>query len=178
MIKTIAFDLVGVLVGENNIELTPNEDKLERLFGPNISDIEYLEKAREKTYLKDDEIIELEKKIINKLYKIRDIDLFKKVRMSFPDIKIVIATNHVTYIREYLENNFDADEIVISAEINKIKPNIDFYIEVSKLCDTNIEEILFVDDNMDNVEGAIKSGMKAIKIDRYDDVYQKIINNA
>ena len=38
MIKVIAFDLVGVLVNEKDIELSPCESKLERLFGPNIND--------------------------------------------------------------------------------------------------------------------------------------------
>ena len=48
MIKIIAFDLIGVLVGEKDIELTSDEEKLEKLFGPNISDKEYLDKAKEK----------------------------------------------------------------------------------------------------------------------------------
>ena len=43
MIKVIAFDLKGVLIGEKNIELSSDEDRLERLFGPNISDSEYIE---------------------------------------------------------------------------------------------------------------------------------------
>ena len=174
MIELIAFDLVGVLVGENNIELTQVEDKLERLFGPNISDDEYLEKARVISNLNDDEIVKVSKDIINKLYRIRDIELMSKVRNNYPDIKIAIATNHVSYIREFLLNNFNVDNIIISAEINKIKPNEDFYKEVAKICNINIGEILFVDDNLSNVEGAIESGMQAIKIDRYDDVYEKI----
>lgn len=44
MIKLIAFDLVGVLVREKDIELSTIEDKLERLFGPNLNDEEYLKK--------------------------------------------------------------------------------------------------------------------------------------
>lgn len=38
MVKLIAFDLVGVLVYENDYELTEVEDKIERLFGENPSD--------------------------------------------------------------------------------------------------------------------------------------------
>ena len=38
MIKVIAFDLVGVLVNERDIVLSDEEEKLERLFGPNLSD--------------------------------------------------------------------------------------------------------------------------------------------
>lgn len=46
MIKVIAFDFVGVLANEKDIDLLPVEDKLERLFGPNLSDDEYLVKAK------------------------------------------------------------------------------------------------------------------------------------
>ena len=45
MIKVIAFDLVGVLVNERDIVLSNEEEKLERLFGPNLSDEEYLKEA-------------------------------------------------------------------------------------------------------------------------------------
>lgn len=176
MIKVIAFDLVGVLIGEKNIKLETIEEKLERLFGPNLSDLEYLKQAKKISNLTDKEIIDITKNIINKLYIIKDDKLINKLREKYPNIKIVIATNHVSYIREYLINNFNVDNIIISAEINKIKPNIDFYKEVSNITKTNIEEILFVDDNIDNVNGALSSGMKAIKIDRYDSVYEKVLS--
>jgi hypothetical protein len=42
MIKMIAFDLVGVLVSEKDIELTEVENKLERMFGPNINDSDFI----------------------------------------------------------------------------------------------------------------------------------------
>lgn len=176
MIKVIAFDLVGVLIGEKNIKLETIEEKLERFFGPNLSDLEYLKQAKKNSNLTDKEIIDITKNIINKLYIIKDDKLIDKLREKYPNIKIVIATNHVSYIKEYLINNFNVDNIIISAEINKIKPNIDFYKEVSNITKTNIEEILFVDDNIDNVNGALSSGMKAIKIDRYDSVYEKVLS--
>ena len=52
MIKVIAFDLVGVLVNERDIVLSNEEEKLERLFGPNLSDEDYLKKAKEIIYNK------------------------------------------------------------------------------------------------------------------------------
>ena len=42
MIKVVAFDFVGVLVNEKDIELSLVEDKLERMFGPNLNDSDYL----------------------------------------------------------------------------------------------------------------------------------------
>ena len=37
MIKLIAYDLVGVLVTEKDIELSETESKLEKMFGNNLN---------------------------------------------------------------------------------------------------------------------------------------------
>ena len=66
MIKVIAFDLVGVLVSEKDIELSEVEEKLERMFGPNLNDEDYLIEAR-KIIEKDLEVINTTKVLINKL---------------------------------------------------------------------------------------------------------------
>ena len=58
MIKVIAFDLVGVLVNEKDIDLSEVEDKLERMFGPNLNDADYLIEAR-KIIEKDSYIVEI-----------------------------------------------------------------------------------------------------------------------
>lgn len=176
MIKVLAFDLVGVLVSEKADILNETEDKLERLFGPNKSDAEYLKQAKERVELTDNEIIEITKSICNKLYKVKDIELFKKIKNQYPNIKIVIATNHVSYIKEFIENNFNFDNLIISADINMIKPNIDFYEKVSEIVNVDINDILFIDDNQDNVDGAISSGMQGLKINHGDDVYERVIN--
>ena len=65
MIKIIAFDLVGVLVREKNIELSESEDKLERLFGPNLSDSDYIESAS--NIIDKDVVVDTAKSIIDKL---------------------------------------------------------------------------------------------------------------
>lgn len=46
MIKVIAYDLVGVLAIEREVNLTEGEDKLERMFGNNINDSDYLIETR------------------------------------------------------------------------------------------------------------------------------------
>ena len=86
----------------------------------------------------------------------------------------MIATNHVSYIKEYIKNNIDIEDIIISADINKIKPNPDFYYEVANILNEEPNNILFVDDNQNNIDGAKEIGMQTIKIDRYDDVFDKI----
>lgn len=46
MIKVIAYDLVGVLTIEREVNLTEEEDKLERMFENNINDSGYLIETR------------------------------------------------------------------------------------------------------------------------------------
>lgn len=179
MIKVIAFDFVGVLVSEKDVNLSETEDRLERLFGPNISDEDYLnigckyEKNKKK-------LIDITKDIINKLYKINDLDLFKNIKKIDKNIKIVIATNHVSYIREYFKDNFDnkyLDDIIISSEIHEIKPNKEFYRYILNKYDLNPEELLFLDDNESNILGAKAMGINTIKVDKNMDILKEIKNS-
>lgn len=176
MIKVIAFDMVGVLVGEKYIELTNEESKLERMFGPNINDEDYLLKGLEVINNKN-ELINVTLDVVNKLYYIKDKDIFKKIKYNFKDIKIIIATNHVSYIRSFIENNMDSDlidDIVISAEINKIKPNNDFYLYILDKYNIEANELLFLDDNIDNINGASSLGINTIKVNKNEDVFNLI----
>ncbi len=66
MIKVIAFDLVGVLVNERDIELTNEEEKLERMFGDNLDDSNYLEEAR-KLLSNNSDIIKITEEVMYKL---------------------------------------------------------------------------------------------------------------
>ncbi len=173
MIKVIAFDFVGVLVSEKDIELDVYEDKLERLFGDNYSDEEYLNTA--KGIVGNLNIEEVTKGIVEKLYEIKDKDLFNKIKKMYSDIKIVIATNHVSFIRDFINNNFDnLDDIIISSEIHEIKPHEEFYRYILNKYKIEPQELLFLDDNIKNVEGASNIGINAIKIDKGDDVFSKI----
>ena len=70
------------------------------------------------------------KNIINKLYYVKDKDIFKKIKDKYNNVKIIIATNHVSYVKDFIINNFNSsylDDIIISSEIHLIKPNYDFY---------------------------------------------------
>ena len=174
MIKVIAFDLVGVLVKEKDIQLTDLESQLERLFGPNISDLEYLSYA--KNIVDDENLIKnTTKNIINKLYEIKDINLLDNLRNKYPNIKLVLATNHLTMINDYINKNFIFDNIFISADMHKIKPNKDFYYEIMDKMNCNPNEILFLDDNKDNIEGAKNCGLNTILVDKNMSIYEEII---
>lgn len=176
MIKLIAFDFVGVLVNERDIELTDVENKLERMFGPNLNDSDYLIEAR-KLIEKDSIIMNTTESLIEKLYKVKDRDIFKKIKEKHPDVKIIIATNHLSFIRNFIGESFDVDyldDLIISAEIHKIKPNVDFYKYLLDKYKINSKELLFIDDNKENVDSAKNIGISTIKVEKDTNIIQEI----
>ena len=173
MIKVIAFDLVGVLVTEKEINLNDTEEKLERLFGANISDEDYINKAK---LITNENIIDITKNIINKLYVVKDRDIFRKIEEKY-QVKIIIATNHVSYIKDYIINNLDIeniDDIIISAKINKIKPNKDFYEYILDKYNIKNNELLFIDDNIKNINAAASMNINTIKVNKDTDILEKL----
>ncbi len=177
MIKVIAFDLVGVLVKEKDIELSLCESKLERLFGPNINDTDYLSKASN-IIEENSDIVVITKNIIQKLYEVKNKEVLEKLKIMHENIKIVIATNHLSYIREFIEDRFDKDyldDIIISAEINKIKPNTEFYEYLLNKFNINPNELLFLDDNTENINGDDKLGINTIKVEKNTDLLNEIL---
>ena len=177
MIKVIAFDLVGVLVTERDIDLTTEEDKLERMFGSNINDSDYLMEAR-KIIDKDSILMRATEELIDKLYKVKDDNLFKKIKEKYNNVKIIIATNHVSFVRNFIGENLGVDyldDVLISAEIHKVKPNLDFYNHILDKFDLKPEELLFIDDNIDNITGAKRLGINTIKVNKGTNLYSEII---
>lgn len=168
MIKVVAFDLAGVLVNERDIVLSNEEEKLERLFGPNLSDDDYLKKAKE-IVCNEKNIVNTTEVLINKLYKVKDKDIFKKIKKINSKVKVVIATNHVSFVKEFINSHFDInylDDLIISAEINRIKPNLDFYEFILNKYKINATELLFLDDNIKNINGANVLGIKTIRVEK------------
>lgn len=177
MIKVIAFDLVGVLVTERDIDLTTEEDKLERMFGSNINDSDYLMEAR-KLIDKDSILMRTTEELIDKLYKVKDDNLFEKIKRKYNNVKIIIATNHVSFVRNFIGENLGVDyldDVLISAEIHKVKPNSDFYNHILDKFDLKPEELLFIDDNIDNIDGAKRLGINTIKVNKGTNLYSEII---
>lgn len=176
MIKVIAFDLVGVLVSEKDIELSEVEEKLERMFGPNLNDEDYLKQAK-KIVEKDSEVINTTKVLINKLYKIKDKRIFKKIKEINENVKIIIATNHLSFVKDFIKESFNIDyldDIIISAEIHKIKPNLDFYQYILNKYSIESKELLFLDDNINNINGAQALGINTIKIEKDTNLIDEI----
>ena len=178
MIKVVAFDLVGVLVNEKDIELSEIEEKLERMFGPNLNDADYLIEAR-KIIEKDSIIMNITETLIDKLYKVKDREIFKKVKEKNENVKVIIATNHLSFVRNFIGEHFNVDyldDLIISAEIHKTKPNSDFYEYILNKYNIDSKELLFLDDNIDNVNGAKQLGINTIKVEENTNLIEEISN--
>ena len=176
MIKVIAFDLVGVLVSEKDIKLSEVEEKLERMFGPNLNDEDYLIEAR-KIIEKDSVIMNITETLINKLYKVKDKKIFKKIKEINENVKIIIATNHLSFVKDFIKESFNIDyldDIIISAEIHKIKPNLDFYQYILNKYSIESKELLFLDDNINNINGAQILGINTIKVEKDTNLIDEI----
>lgn len=176
MIKVIAFDLVGVLVSEKDIELSEVEEKLERMFGPNLNDEDYLIEAR-KIIEKDLEVINTTKVLIDKLYKVKDKEILKKIKEKNENVKVIIATNHLSFVKDFIKESFNIDyldDIIISAEIHKIKPNLDFYQYILNKYSIESKELLFLDDNINNINGAQTLGINTIKVEKDTNLIDEI----
>lgn len=168
VIKVIALDFVGVLVRENDFKLSDIEAKIERLFGPNKSDKEFISLVKENIInTSDDEIIRISKHIISSIYDFKvPLEELKEFKAKHPDIKLVVATNHISFVEEYILNTFKDvfDKIYISANINEIKPNKEFYTSLVQDLDISPNEMLFLDDSIKNIEGATECNMPSIHI--------------
>jgi len=177
LLKVIAFDFVGVLVNEKDIDLEEQEDKLERKFGSNLNDEDYLTFAEQTLKINNKEAIDITKNIINKLYKVRDADIFTKLKNKYNNIKIIIATNHLSYVEEFINKYFDTtylDDVIISANINKIKPNANFYNFILEKFNIKSKELLFLDDNVENIDGANKLNIRTIKVEKNMNLYEEV----
>lgn len=177
MIKVIAFDLVGVLVNEKDVNLSEVEEKLERMFGPNLNDADYMIEAR-KILEKDSMIMNITETLIDKLYKVKDREIFKNIKEKHNNVKVIIATNHLSFVRNFIGESFNVDyldDLIISAEIHKIKPNSDFYEYILNKYNIDSTELLFLDDNVDNIKGAKQLGINTIKVENDTNLLEEIL---
>ncbi len=92
--------------------------------------------------------------------------LMAYIRGLRPTYKTGLITNAWPEVREALERGFriaDAfDEIVISAEVGIVKPNPEIYQLMLGRLNIQAHNSVFVDDFMENVEGARAVGMHAV----------------
>lgn len=103
---------------------------------------------------------------------ILDEELANFLRALRPRFKTALLSNAWDDLRQLLEEVWqieDAfDQLIISAEIGLVKPNLDIYQRM--VADLGIEpsQAVFVDDFLHNVEGAQAAGLQAIHFRSHD----------
>lgn len=173
-ITTIAFDLGGVLMKENDYNLTPEAKTIERELHEINNDDDFIEWIAERDNTAKNKVKLSIKEIIDNLYELRDPDIFSKL----PKLKFVIASNHLTSINNWIEKvgiKKHLYEVIISADIGVSKPNPKFYKILVEIIKENPENILFVDDQIENIESAKKFGLKTLHYDSQNDLAQEIL---
>ena len=66
------------------------------------------------------------------------------------------------------------DDVLVSAEIHKVKPNQDFYTYILNKFNLSPKELLFLDDNINNVNGAKNLGINVIKVNKDTNLFSEI----
>jgi glucose-1-phosphatase len=107
-----------------------------------------------------------------------DEELIDYIRSLRPRYKTGLLSNAWDDLRRYLQEEWkiaDAfDEIVISAEVGVAKPDPRIYQIILEHLGVTPPEAIFVDDYPDNVEGAIRVGMHAIRFENPEQAKQEI----
>lgn len=92
--------------------------------------------------------------------------------------KVYVLSNACNKFYEYFPKEYELDffdGIVVSSDVHIIKPEKGIYEYLLKKYDLVPEECLFIDDRVDNVEGAREAGMQAVVFkNNYDEIANMI----
>jgi putative hydrolase of the HAD superfamily len=95
-----------------------------------------------------------------------DLELVAYIRSLQQDHTTAVISNYTVILRDKIENQWqigDAfDELIISSEVGIMKPDPGIYQIALQRTGTQAEDAVFIDDFIENVEGARKVGMHAI----------------
>ena len=174
MIKAIAFDLGGVLIKEKKYSLSNTAKILEKKFGNINNDKDYFKWAIKATGLPKESIEKITKNIIDNIYELREPDIFD----CLPKIKFAIASNHLSYINNWIDKIGLRPMfyyILISADINMEKPNRNFFEKLVFELQEKPEDILFVDDNEENIKTAKNIGLQTLLYNSSKNLTQEVL---
>ena len=179
MIKTIAFDLWGCLLKENDIEMTEQEEILEKEFWNLNVDQEYYPWATQTLSLSEKEVKEIILSLMQKLYSLREDEIFEKILEQYPQMNFAIASNHVSQVKESLQALWVLEKcrvVLISGDCWYEKPSKEFYELLREKIGEPADEILFVDDKEENVQEAEKVWLKGLRYQRWTSLTENVLN--
>lgn len=198
MIKNIIFDLGNVLINLdmpltwNKFEILLGKNYKKRLAENNSGNV--FEDYEIGAISEDEFVINLQKSSDNSVFKSQILDAWNAMLLDIPELRFTFLeklgskyrlfllsnTNytHLMYVYRYLENkhgikDFDGrffEKTYYSHFIAKRKPNVDIYNYVIQDAGINAHETVFIDDLVENIEGAKKAGWNAILHDPKTDI--------
>jgi putative hydrolase of the HAD superfamily len=158
MIKTVIFDLGGVLVRTDNKE---PRTKLAEKFDMSYEDLSALVYGCESAEMATRGEITAEE---HKETVLRELEFIKSLRGEY---RTVLLSNAWDDLRDMLINLWEIDgifdQIFISAELKIYKPDPEIFQKVIESLDQDPAELLFIDDFTKNIEAAREAGINAIQ---------------
>lgn len=179
MIKTIAFDLWGCLLKENDIKMTPQEEILERNFWNLNFDEKYFSWATKTLSLSEEEIKKILSPLRPKLYSLREEWIFEKIHEKYPYITFAIASNHISQVKEslkFLKILEKCKVVLISWDSGYEKPFKGFYELLVDMIWLPANETLFIDDIKENIQGAENVWLNTLHCYRWMNLTESILN--
>ncbi|HMN12225.1 MAG TPA: HAD family phosphatase [Bellilinea sp.] len=195
MIKAVIFDMGGVLI--RTVDHTPRLSICDR-YGISRKDLEgelFFSRSTEDAEkgLKTDQehyltamanlgIPAEEEKTFTDLFwggDRMDYDLLDKIADYRKTMKTGLLSNAMKGTRKSIEERFGSiayafDYVIFSAEIGMRKPNPEIYHHILELVDAKPEEAIFVDDLLDNVEGANRVGIHGVHFKNPDQAIAEV----
>jgi len=92
--------------------------------------------------------------------------IVKTIKEKYPKIKLVLVSNtneaHFEFIKKKYHVLKYLDDIVVSHEVGKLKPNAKIYRQALKLGGALPKETIYVDDRQDLIDSARVMGIRAL----------------
>lgn len=172
MIKTIVFDYSGVITPgplknwvQKNLSKT---DERYNLYKEKSSTWDLGTMTTDEVYQILSNITGVPKELVwEKIYLPQkpDKELVSLIRKLKKNYKIILFSNFIgDFLRKLIETheiNDLFDEVIISSDHGKRKPNHNFFEILVKISGVKKSEIIFTDDKNENVESSNKFGIKA-----------------
>ena len=78
--------------------------------------------------------------------------------------------------KKFPELHFFEDNLMLSYELNSVKPHKEIYERALKMFDLNPEDCLFIDDKPENIKGAAEIGIAGIIFTNVEETKKNIMN--
>ncbi len=186
MIKAVIFDFYGVFVVDGSRILIERARKINESIAKELEnvmkqhsyglvDIDYVKDSfKIKLGLPDEEISDYFSS--SKKLDERVIQFVGSLRAKSLKTGLLSNTGGDVITRYMVQGHVSSlfDALVLSYEVGLIKPNPEIYLMMAKRLGLQPADCLMIDDNQDNVDGALAAGMKAIKYTDFESMLQAI----